>query len=96
MATNIKIITVTDCYSQVIELDEFDPPLSVEEFRDEVDQSEICLRNWSFDYEILGNSEDPSNPANLPQPLNGTAIALRVFVDIIDKLGKNALCGSIR
>lgn len=88
VGTEYQIITVTDCYSQVIELDEFDPPLSVEEFREEVDQSEICVKNWSFDYEILGNSEDPANPANLPQPINGTAICLRVYVDIIDKLGK--------
>jgi hypothetical protein len=88
VGTEYQIITVGDSYNQVIELDEFDPPLTVEEFREEVDESEVCLRNWSFDYEILGNSEDPSNPANLSQPLTGTAIALRVYVDIIDKLGK--------
>ncbi len=83
-----QIITVTDRYEQTIELDEFDPPLTVEEFKTEIEQSEIVLRNWAFDYEIKGNCEDPSNPCNLTTPINGTCIGLRVYVDIIDKLGK--------
>lgn len=83
-----QIITVTDRYDQTIELDEFDPPLTIEEFRAEVEQSEIILKNWSFDFEIRGNCEDPSNPCNLTTPIRGTCIGLRVFVDIIDKLGK--------
>lgn len=88
VGSEYQIITVCDSYNQVIELDEFDPPLTVEEFREEVDESEISLRNWSFDYEILGNCEDSCNPANLSHQVTGTAIALRVYVDIIDKLGK--------
>lgn len=83
-----QIITVTDRYEQSIELDEFDPPLTVEEFRDEIEQSEIILKNWAFDFEIRGNCEDPSNPCNLTSPVIGTCIGLRVFVDITDKLGK--------
>lgn len=83
-----QIITVTDRYEQTIELDEFDPPLTVEEFRSEVEQSEIILKNWSFDFEIKGFCEDPSNPCNLTSPISGTCIGLRVYVDITDKLGK--------
>ena len=83
-----QIITVTDRYEQSIELEEFDPPLTHEEFRDEIEQSEIILKNWTFDYEIKGNCEDPSNPCHLTTPIKGTCIGLRVFVDIIDKLGK--------
>lgn len=83
-----QIITVTDRYEQAIELDEFDPPLTLEEFRTEIEQSEIVLKNWTFDYEIKGNCEDPGNPCNLTTPISGTCIGLRVYVDIIDKLGK--------
>ena len=53
-----------------------------------MEQSEIILKNWSFDFEIRGNCEDPSNPCNLTTPIRGTCIALRVGVDIIDKLGQ--------
>lgn len=83
-----QIITVTDRFEQTIELDEFDPPMTIEEFRSEVEQSEIILKNFTFDFEIKGNCEDPSNPCRLTTPINGTCIGLRVFVDIIDKLGK--------
>lgn len=83
-----QLITVTDKYDQVIELDEYDPPLSIEEFREEIEQSEIVLRNWTFDFDIKGNCEDANNPCRLTTPINGTCIGLRVYVDIIDKLGK--------
>ncbi len=83
-----QIITISDRYEQSIELDEFDPPLTVEEFRDEIEESEIILGNWAFDFEIRGNCEDPSNPCNLTSPVTGTCIGLRVYVDITDKLGK--------
>ncbi|QGU00564.1 hypothetical protein SYNTR_1970 [Candidatus Syntrophocurvum alkaliphilum] len=82
-----QIITVTDRYEQVIELDEFDPPLTPEEFRQEIEQSEIILRNWSFDFEIKGFCEDPDNPCDLVTPIPGTCIGLRVFVDLTVKLG---------
>lgn len=83
-----QIITVTDRFDQTIELDEFDPPLTVTEFQNEIEKSEIVLKNWSFDFEIRGNCEEPTNPAQLTTPMRGTAIHLRAFVDIIDKLGK--------
>ncbi len=83
-----QIITVTDRFDQTLELDEFDPPLTIEEFRTEIEQSEIILKNFSFDFEIRGNCEDPSNPCNLTTPIRGTCIGLKVFVDIIVKLGK--------
>lgn len=83
-----QIITITDRYTQTIELDEFDPPLTAAEFSSEVDRSEIILCNWSFDFQIRGNCEDRSNPAQLTTPVSGTAIELRAYVDIVDKLGK--------
>ena len=89
-----QIVTVPATYEQEIELDEFDPPLTMEEFRNEIDQSEITIRNWNFDYRILGDSEDRHCPCHkhhdecgLPI-VEGTCIGLKVFVDIIDKLGK--------
>lgn len=81
-------------YEQTIELDQFDPPLSVEEFRNEIDDSDIILCNWTFDYEIKGACEDPCGPCyplmeGMDCPINrGTCVYLVVYVDIIDKLGK--------
>lgn len=82
-------------YEQTIELNQFDPPLSIEEFRNEIDDSEIILCNWNFDYEIKGACEDPNGPCyplmagvDCPHPMRGTCVYLAVYVDIIDKLGK--------
>ncbi len=82
-------------YEQTIELNQFDPPLSVEEFRHEIDDSDIILCNWTFDYEIKGACEDPGGPCyplmngvECPHPMMGTCVYLVVYVDIIDKLGK--------
>lgn len=82
-------------FEKTIELDQFDPPLTIEEFRNEIDQSEIILCNWSFDYEFKGFCEDPLSPcfpllnnSNCPFPPTGTCIEMVVYVDIIDKLGK--------
>jgi hypothetical protein len=95
-----QIVTVSDRYEQNIELDEFDPPLSIEEFRNEIEDSEIILRNWNFDYEIAGDCEDrdspchkhhhrhPDGPDLFEGPVRGTCLELKVYVDIIDKLGK--------
>lgn len=90
-----QIVTVCHRYQQDIELDEFDPPLTIEEFRNEIEQSEIALRNWSFDYEILGDCEDRHSPCHKHHmdltggpPEEGTCLNLKVYVDIIDKLGK--------
>ena len=82
-------------YEQTIELNQFDPPLSIEEFRHEIDDSDIILCNWTFDYEIKGACEDPDGPCyplmngvDCPHPMRGTCVYLVVYVDIIDKLGK--------
>jgi hypothetical protein len=83
-----QLITVTDKFDQVIELDDFDPPLTIDEFRDEIEDSEVILRNWAFDFEIKGDCEDHHhNFCQTTTPVRGTAIALRVFVDILVKLG---------
>ena len=82
-------------YEQTIDLCQFDPPLTVEEFRNEVNDSDIILCNWTFDYEIKGVCQDPCSPCfsvmptlQCPDPQMGTCIYLVVYVDIIDKLGK--------
>ncbi|HRW13080.1 MAG TPA: hypothetical protein P5549_08135 [Syntrophomonas sp.] len=82
-------------YEQTIDLCQFDPPLTIEEFRNEVNDSDIILNNWTFDYEIRGCCQDPDSPCfpvmpgvQCPEPILGTCIYLVVYVDIIDKLGK--------
>lgn len=85
-------------YEQTIDLCQFDPPLTVEEFRNEVSESDIILNNWTFDYELKGSCQDPCSPCfsnmpmpaalQCPEPMMGTCIQLVVYVDIIDKLGK--------
>ncbi|MGI6512782.1 MAG: hypothetical protein GX052_03935 [Syntrophomonadaceae bacterium] len=75
-------------FSKSITLDEFNPPLSPQEFKEEVERSQIILKNWSFEGEILGNCEDPNSPCFTVTPVPGTCILLKVFVDIIDKLTK--------
>lgn len=49
-------------YEETIDLCNFDPPLTPDEFRSEIDQSELLLCNWDFDYDILGNCEDEDSP----------------------------------
>jgi hypothetical protein len=97
-----QIVTVNDRYEQDIELDEFDPPLTIEEFRNEIEHSEIAVKHWNFDYEILGNCEDRLSPCRHhphemegPEMMerpdcheHGTCLGLKVYADIIDKLGK--------
>lgn len=83
-----QIVTVGDRFEKVLGLEEFDPPLSMEEFKMEIEQAEVILKNWTFDFEIRGNCEDLDNPCNLTTPILGTCIGLRVYVDIIVKLGK--------
>ena len=66
----------------------------------EVDQSELILCNWDFDYDIKGTCEDEHSPCHhhrvfdgdlsvekVPS-VRGTCIEVKVLVDIIDKLGK--------
>lgn len=75
-------------FNKNIPLDQFIPPIGPQEFKEEVERSQIILKNWSFEGEILGNCEDPSSPCFVTTPIEGTCILLRVFVDIIDKLTK--------
>ena len=95
-------------YEDTVELCDFDPPLTPDEFRCEIDQSELVLCNWDFDYDIKGNCEDHDSPCRhhdhhhdhdhdhdcddkeekKRRPIRGTCLQVKVFVDIIDKLGK--------
>ncbi|MGI5838533.1 MAG: hypothetical protein ACOX8W_02610 [bacterium] len=83
-------------FTKEITLDEFCPPLTAEEFRNEVDRSEIIVRNFRFEVEVNGrcsgvtiNVTDPNRDQCIPNPEGpGTCISLTVFADITDKLGK--------
>ena len=99
--TEYQIFTIPcNVYEETVELSEFDPPLTAEEFRNEVDQSELILCNWDFDYDIKGNCEDEHSPCRHRRVfesdlsmekvpcVRGTCIEVKVLVDIIDKLGK--------
>jgi len=93
-----RIYTIPcNIYEETIELSEFDPPLTPEEFRSEIDQSELILCNWDFDYDIEGNCEDHHSPCRHHREneimercpvVPGTCLEVKVYVDIIDKLGK--------
>jgi hypothetical protein len=94
---DFEVYTISNnVYEETIDLCNFDPPLTPEEFRHEIDSSEVVLCNWDFDYEIKGHCEDDHSPcrhyrdevdARCPI-VPGTCIEIQVFVDIIDKLGK--------
>jgi len=97
--TEYQIYTIPcNVYEETVELCKFDPPLTTEEFRCEIDQSELILCNWDFDYDIKGNCEDEHSPCrhhycesdltDRKPPMRGTCLEVRVYVDIIDKLGK--------
>ncbi len=87
---NYQIVTVNDIYEQTFELDQFDPPLTVEEFRNSIKECEIVTCNWSFDYELKGNCMDPCSPCaeHFPVPQSGTCLQLVVYTDLVVKLGK--------
>jgi hypothetical protein len=86
-----QIITVTDSFDKTIELDEFDPPLTAEQFRNDVREAQVVLNNWDFDYEIKGACEDPCSPCycNNLAMVPGTCLRLVVYVDINVKLTKS-------
>jgi hypothetical protein len=83
-----KVVMLRDFYEKVINLQNFDPPLTHEEFKMEIDQSELILTNWEFHPDIKGNCEDKFNLCHISTPISGTCLGLQVYVDIIDKLGK--------
>lgn len=82
VGTEFRVVTIEDIYEQVIDSQNFDPPLSPQELRTEVQNAEIIVANWNFIYDIIGNSEDESNPCNLTSPVVGTCISLQVNADI--------------
>ncbi len=95
--SDYEVFTIpNNIYEETIDLCNFDPPLTPEEFRNEISSSEVVLCNWDFDYEIKGHCEDDHSPCRRfrDEPevrcpiVPGTCIELEVFVDIIDKLGK--------
>lgn len=105
--TEYQIFTIpNNIYEETISLCDFDPPLTADEFRNEIDQSELILCNWDFDYDVIGCCEDENSPCHHhphphPHPpcfeddqierrpnIRGTCLEVKVFVDIIDKLGK--------
>lgn len=69
-------------FQKTIKLQEFSPPLTPQEFLQEVDQSEVVVKNIRFDWDINGPCYDPYGN------VIGTIISLSVFADIIDKLAK--------
>ena len=82
VGTEFQVVTLEDIYEQVIDSQDFDPPLSPQELRTEVQNAEIIITNWNFIYDIIGSSEDESNPCNLTSPVVGTCISLQVFADM--------------
>jgi hypothetical protein len=88
VGTDFHVVTLGEVYEKVIDLEECDPPLSLEEFRNEIQTVDIELMNWDFIYDIKGNSEDECNPCHMTSPVVGTCIGLQVYVDIITKLNK--------
>lgn len=82
-----QIVTITNTYEQTIKLDQFDPPLTIDEFRSEVDQAEIILNNWIPDWDIEGDCEDPCDPCCF-SPVPGTLIRIKLLVCLIVKLAK--------
>ncbi len=83
-------------YTREITLDEFCPPLTPEQFLNEVDQSEICVRNIRYEVELgarcSGINSDPTDPNRdecIPNPEGpGTCAEITVFADVTDKLAK--------
>lgn len=69
-------------FTKTIKLSEFTPPLTAQEFIDEVDQSEVVVKNIRFDFDVDGPCYDSYGVQV------GTIVKISVFADIIDKLGK--------
>lgn len=82
-----QIVTITNTYNQIIKLDEFDPPLTTDEFKSEVDQAEIILMNWHPDGDIVGDCFEPDDPSFF-SPVPGTLLRIKLMVCMVVKLGK--------
>lgn len=85
-----RLITINHEYNQEVPLADFKPALTPMELKEDVSASEIILKNWQFEWCILGRCEDPKSPCfqTLTTPISGTCLSLKVWVDIIDKLFK--------
>jgi hypothetical protein len=82
-----EVVTITNTYEQTIKLDQFDPPLTISEFKSEVDQAEIILKNWDTDADILGDCIDPCD-SSFFSPVPGTLIKIHISACIVVKLSK--------
>lgn len=85
-----QVITINSEYNQDVPLSDFNPPINPNDLREEISDSRIIIKNWCFDWSILGRCDDPTSPCfqTLTTPITGTCLSLRVLVDIIDKLVK--------
>ncbi len=82
-----KVVTITNTYEPTIKLDQFDPPLTIDEFRSEVDQAEIILENWLPDAEIVGDYIERYDTSFF-SPVPGTLIRIKILVDLLVILDK--------
>lgn len=82
-----QVVTITNTYEQKIKFCEFDPPLTIDEFRAEVDQAEIILEHWLPEWDILRDCVDLSD-VSFFSPVPGTLIKIRLVVFLVIKLGK--------
>jgi hypothetical protein len=82
-----QVVAITNTYEQIITLDQFDPPLMVDEFKYEVDQAAITLKNWRPGWVIQGDCEDPNDPWGI-SPTTGTLLRVRLLVYMIVKLSR--------
>lgn len=92
------VVTIEDIFNELINPQDFDPPLTQQELRSLVQDVEVQAANWRFAYDIVGNSEDPSNPCNLTSPVVGTCIRLQVNSDIsvvLDRMDDIVVFGEI-
>jgi len=63
-------------YSKDITVNEFDPPLTSQQLRDEVENVRVIVRNWVVIPEVVSTSEQ------------STTLAITAYADIITKLTK--------
>lgn len=82
-----QVVTIINTYKQTIKLCEFDPPLTLDEFRSEIDSAEIVLENWLPEWDIIGNCVNLSD-ASFFSPVPGTIIRIRIIVCLAVKLVK--------
>ncbi len=82
-----EVVTITNTYEKTIKLDQFDPPLTINEFRSEVDEAEVIVQNWLPDWHIKGKCADLCDAGSF-SPIPGTLIEIDLSACIIVKLSK--------